>query len=78
VIDFGVNVDDAGKIVGDTDFNSLTGVAGAITPVRGGTGPVTALMLARNTLAAGFASLRGSLDAVLFELPEALVLAESP
>lgn len=75
VIDFGVNVADHGKIVGDTDYNGLLGRAGAITPVPGGTGPVTALVLARNTLAAGFAARRGTLDDVLFELPEALVLA---
>ncbi len=75
VLDFGVNVSDDGKIVGDADFDSMIGVAGAITPVPGGTGPVTALVLARNTLAAGFASMHGSLDRVLFELPEALILA---
>jgi methylenetetrahydrofolate dehydrogenase (NADP+)/methenyltetrahydrofolate cyclohydrolase len=63
VIDFGVNVvGDA--IVGDADFEGLLGVAGAITPVPGGTGPVTALVLARNTVAAGFAALGGSLDDV--------------
>ncbi len=72
VLDFGVNVTDDGAIVGDADFEGLLGVAGAITPVPGGTGPVTALVLARNTLAAGFAALQGSLDDVLFELPERL------
>jgi len=76
VLDFGVNVTDAGKIVGDADAASLEGIAGAITPVPGGTGPVTALVLARNTLAAGFAALGGTLDAVLYELPEALMLAQ--
>ena len=75
VLDFGVNVSDDGKIVGDADYESMLGIAGAITPVPGGTGPVTALVLARNTLAAGFASLHGSLDRMLFELPEALILA---
>ena len=49
------------------DFAGLLGVAGAMTPVPGGTGPVTALVLARNTVAAGFAALGGSLDHV--ELP---------
>ncbi len=73
VLDFGVNVVEGNRIVGDADFDSLLGVAAAITPVPGGTGPVTALVLARNTLAAGFASLRGNLDDVLLELPEALV-----
>lgn len=63
VLDFGVNVVD-GAIVGDADYQGLLGVAGAITPVPGGTGPVTALVLARNTVAAGFAALGGSLDHV--------------
>jgi len=76
VLDFGVNVMDDGKIVGDADAASLDGVAGAITPVPGGTGPVTALVLARNVLAAGFAALGGTLDAVLYELPEALMQAQ--
>lgn len=71
VLDFGVNVNDEGKIVGDADAESLEGVAAALTPVPGGTGPVTALVLARNVLAAGFASLGGTLDA-LPELADAL------
>lgn len=73
VLDFGVNVLESGKLVGDADYESMLGVAGAVTPVPGGTGPVTALVLARNTLAAGFASIEGSLDHVLFELPESLL-----
>jgi methylenetetrahydrofolate dehydrogenase (NADP+)/methenyltetrahydrofolate cyclohydrolase len=71
VIDFGVNVV-GGKVVGDADFEALLEVAGAITPVPGGTGPVTAMVLARNTVAAGFAALGGSLDHVdqdLIDLP---------
>lgn len=76
VLDFGVNVTDEGKIVGDLDAASAEGVAGAYTPVPGGTGPVTALVLARNVLAAGYADLSGSLDGVLYELPEALLLAK--
>lgn len=63
VIDFGVNVVDGG-IVGDACFDELVHVAGAITPVPGGTGPVTALVLARNTVAAGFALHQGSLDSL--------------
>lgn len=66
VIDFGVNVLDDGQLVGDADFDSLQETAGAITPVPGGTGPVTALVLARNTVAAGFACLSGDLDHVDF------------
>ncbi len=73
VLDFGVNVLESGKLVGDADFDSLLGIAGGVTPVPGGTGPVTALVLARNTLAAGYASLEGSLDHVLFDLPESLL-----
>lgn len=54
VVDFGINFpDDAGgKMVGDVDFASAVEVAGAITPVPGGTGPVTNMMLVRNTLVA--------------------------
>ncbi|HWV25123.1 MAG TPA: bifunctional 5,10-methylenetetrahydrofolate dehydrogenase/5,10-methenyltetrahydrofolate cyclohydrolase [Thermomicrobiales bacterium] len=76
VLDFGVNVTEDGKIVGDADAASLEGIAGAYTPVPGGTGPVTALVLARNVLAAGYATLGGTLDAVLYELPEALLHAK--
>ena len=49
VIDFGVNFVE-GKMVGDVDFDSASQVAGAITPVPGGTGPMTNVMLVRNTL----------------------------
>ena len=51
VIDFGVNVVN-GKSVGDVDFEAAQQVAGAITPVPGGTGPMTNVMLMRNTLRA--------------------------
>lgn len=64
VLDFGVNVNDAGKVVGDSDVPSLDGIASAYTPTPGGTGPVTAMVLARNVLAAGFAQLGGTLDAL--------------
>ncbi|MCU0494223.1 MAG: bifunctional 5,10-methylenetetrahydrofolate dehydrogenase/5,10-methenyltetrahydrofolate cyclohydrolase [Chloroflexaceae bacterium] len=52
VVDFGINVRDDGQIVGDVDFASAVEVAGAITPVPGGTGPVTNVMLLRNVLTA--------------------------
>ncbi len=52
VVDFGVNVLDDGRIVGDVDFASVAEVASAITPVPGGTGPVTNVMLLRNVLRA--------------------------
>ncbi len=63
VLDFGVNVID-GRIVGDVDYDGVRHAAAAITPVPGGTGPVTALVLARNTVAAGFAGKEGDLDDV--------------
>lgn len=50
VVDFGINVLDDGRLVGDVDFESAAEVAGAITPVPGGTGRVTNVMLLRNVL----------------------------
>ncbi|MFO7168572.1 MAG: bifunctional 5,10-methylenetetrahydrofolate dehydrogenase/5,10-methenyltetrahydrofolate cyclohydrolase [Chloroflexota bacterium] len=52
VVDFGVNVREDGSIVGDVEFDAAAEVAGAITPVPGGTGPVTNVMLLRNVLRA--------------------------
>ncbi|MDQ0838809.1 bifunctional methylenetetrahydrofolate dehydrogenase/methenyltetrahydrofolate cyclohydrolase FolD [Sphingomonas faeni] len=49
VIDVGINRVDAG-LVGDVDFASAVDVAGAITPVPGGVGPMTIACLLRNTL----------------------------
>lgn len=63
VLDFGINVRGE-RITGDADFEALQGVAGAITPVPGGTGPITALMLARNTIAAGIAGISNDLDSI--------------
>lgn len=63
VLDFGINVV-AGRIVGDADADSVREVAGALSPTPGGAGPVTAVVLARNTVAAGFAALAGTLDHV--------------
>jgi methylenetetrahydrofolate dehydrogenase (NADP+)/methenyltetrahydrofolate cyclohydrolase len=54
VIDFGVNVA-AGRIIGDADAESIELVAGAYTPVPGGTTPVTTMALARNTVTAAYA-----------------------
>ena len=51
VIDVGVNRTDDG-LVGDVDFEAAREVAGAITPVPGGVGPMTIAMLLRNTLTA--------------------------
>ncbi|TWT45474.1 Tetrahydrofolate dehydrogenase/cyclohydrolase [Phycisphaerae bacterium RAS1] len=60
VVDVGINrVDDRGadgavqrKTVGDVDFDAVRQIAGAITPVPGGVGPVTVAMLLRNTVEA--------------------------
>ena len=52
VIDFGVNFDEAGNMVGDVDFEEAKEVAGMITPVPGGTGPMTNIMLMKNVLEA--------------------------
>ncbi len=50
VIDVGMNRDDAGKLCGDVDFAAVAEVAGAITPVPGGVGPMTIAMLLANTV----------------------------
>jgi methylenetetrahydrofolate dehydrogenase (NADP+)/methenyltetrahydrofolate cyclohydrolase len=51
VIDVGINRVD-GKLVGDVDYGPLSEVAGWITPVPGGVGPMTVAMLMANTLLA--------------------------
>ena len=48
VIDVGINRLPDGRLVGDVAFAEAVGHAGAITPVPGGTGPVTTAVLARN------------------------------
>ncbi|MBX7244270.1 MAG: bifunctional methylenetetrahydrofolate dehydrogenase/methenyltetrahydrofolate cyclohydrolase FolD [Candidatus Sumerlaeaceae bacterium] len=66
VIDVGINrVDDAAspkgyRLVGDVDFESASQVAGAITPVPGGVGPMTIAMLMQNTLNCARASAAAS------------------
>ena len=52
VIDVGMNRDDAGKLCGDVDFAGVSEVAGHITPVPGGVGPMTITMLLVNTIEA--------------------------
>ena len=51
MIDVGINRVD-GKLCGDVDFEAVRRIAGAITPVPGGVGPLTITMLLENTLAA--------------------------
>lgn len=51
VIDVGISRTEAG-IVGDVDFDAVRGVAGAVTPMPGGTGPMTVACLMENTVEA--------------------------
>ena len=52
VIDVGINRLDNGKLMGDVDFATAEPVAGAITPVPGGVGPMTIAMLMQNAILA--------------------------
>ncbi len=52
VIDVGINRDENGKLCGDVDFDAVEPIAGAITPVPGGVGPMTIALLMKNTLTA--------------------------
>ncbi len=52
VIDVGINRLPNGKLIGDVDFDSAKEVAGWITPVPGGVGPMTITMLLANTVQA--------------------------
>ena len=56
VIDVGINELD-GALVGDVDYEAVLPIAGAITPVPGGVGPLTNVLLLRNTLEAARAAL---------------------
>jgi methylenetetrahydrofolate dehydrogenase (NADP+)/methenyltetrahydrofolate cyclohydrolase len=51
VVDVGINRTDAG-LVGDVDFQAAKSIAGYLTPVPGGVGPLTVAMLLQNTLMA--------------------------
>ena len=60
VIDVGTNPTPEGGLVGDVDYESVAPIAGSITPVPGGVGPVTTMLLLRNTVeAAELARSRG-------------------
>lgn len=52
VIDVGINRLDNGKLCGDVDYEAAQGIAGAITPVPGGVGPMTITCLLQNTIKA--------------------------
>ncbi len=58
VVDVGTTRQD-GRIVGDVDFEGVREVAGWITPVPGGVGPMTVAMLLRNTVRAARLQLEG-------------------
>ncbi|MFJ2031457.1 bifunctional 5,10-methylenetetrahydrofolate dehydrogenase/5,10-methenyltetrahydrofolate cyclohydrolase [Streptosporangium sp. NPDC087985] len=57
VVDVGTNPTEDGGLVGDVDAASVTGKAGALTPVPGGVGPVTTALLLRHTVEAASAAL---------------------
>ena len=57
VIDVGINRLDDGRLVGDVDYEGVSQVAGAITPVPGGVGPMTIVMLLSNTVDAAQAKI---------------------
>ena len=57
VIDVGINRNEQGKLQGDVDFDAVREVAGWITPVPGGVGPMTITMLLVNTVEAAQRSL---------------------
>ena len=52
VVDVGINRTADGRLVGDADYESVSEVASALTPVPGGVGPMTVAMLMRNTIEA--------------------------
>lgn len=52
VIDVGINRDENGKVCGDVDFENVKNIAGYITPVPGGVGPMTIAMLMTNIVKA--------------------------
>ena len=59
VIDVGINRLEDGRLVGDVDFDEVLGVAGLVTPVPGGVGPMTVAMLLENTCVLAEATISG-------------------
>jgi methylenetetrahydrofolate dehydrogenase (NADP+) / methenyltetrahydrofolate cyclohydrolase len=60
VVDVGTTPDETGKITGDVDAGSVQGIAGALSPVPGGVGPVTTALLLLNTVQAAGRRLPGA------------------
>ena len=50
VIDVGMNVDEEGKLCGDVDYDSVSEIAEAVTPVPGGVGSITTAILLRHVV----------------------------
>ena len=50
VIDVGMNVDDEGKLCGDVDYDSVSEIAEAVTPVPGGVGSITTAILLKHVV----------------------------
>ena len=50
VIDVGMNVDETGKLCGDVDYDSVSGIVEAITPVPGGVGSITTAILLKHVV----------------------------
>ncbi|HXF57537.1 MAG TPA: bifunctional methylenetetrahydrofolate dehydrogenase/methenyltetrahydrofolate cyclohydrolase FolD [Actinomycetota bacterium] len=63
VVDVGTNRLEDGRLVGDVDFEGVSKVAGAITPVPGGVGPMTVAMLLVNTVTAAERAARAAASA---------------
>ena len=63
MIDVGINRMPDGKLCGDLDFDSAKQVAGWITPVPGGVGPMTITMLVANTVQAAERSVKSDTPA---------------
>ncbi|MGC9435071.1 MAG: bifunctional methylenetetrahydrofolate dehydrogenase/methenyltetrahydrofolate cyclohydrolase FolD [Methanomicrobiales archaeon] len=54
VIDVGINYDEDGRLCGDVDFDAVSDIAGAVTPVPGGVGPMTIATLMEQTFQAAY------------------------
>ena len=50
VIDVGMNVDEEGKLCGDVDYDKVSGIAEAVTPVPGGVGSITTAILLKHVV----------------------------
>ena len=50
VIDVGMNVDDDGKLCGDVDYEKVSGIVGAVSPVPGGVGSITTAILLKHVI----------------------------